>query len=102
MRYIKLLLAFFVDIMRNRRLLWELTKKDLQTRYLGSYLGILWAFIQPTITVLIFWFVFQVGFKSMPVEKMTEKLNPEGVVIDVKAILESASFIKMGFDFWRL
>ena len=68
MRYIKLLLAFFVDIMRNRRLLWELTKKDLQTRYLGSYLGILWAFIQPTITVLIFWFVFQVGFKSMPVE----------------------------------
>lgn len=54
--------------MNTLSLLWELTKKDLQKRYLGSYLGILWAFIQPGITVLIFWFVFQVGFKSMPVD----------------------------------
>lgn len=68
MRYGKLFLSFFLDILRNRQLLWELTKKDLKQRYLGSYLGILWAFIQPTITVLIFWFVFQVGFKSMPVD----------------------------------
>lgn len=57
-----------MDMIYNRRLLWELTKKDFQIRYLGSYLGILWAFIQPTITVLIFWFVFQVGFKSMPID----------------------------------
>lgn len=68
MKYIKLFLTFFLDIIYNRRLLWELTKKDFQMRYLGSYLGILWAFIQPTITVFIFWFVFQVGFKSMPVD----------------------------------
>jgi lipopolysaccharide transport system permease protein/teichoic acid transport system permease protein len=27
----------------------------------------LWAFIQPTVTILIFWFVFEVGFKSAPV-----------------------------------
>ncbi|SHK51890.1 ABC transporter permease [Desulforamulus aeronauticus] len=64
MRYSKLLL----DIVNNRRLLWELIKKNFKTKYLGSYLGILWAFIQPAITVLIFWFVFQVGFKSMPVD----------------------------------
>ncbi len=31
-------------------------------------MGILWAFIQPAITVLIFWFVFEVGFKSMPID----------------------------------
>lgn len=55
------------DIIINRKLLWQMTKRDFQQRYLGSYLGILWAFIQPSITVLIFWFVFQVGFKSMPV-----------------------------------
>lgn len=48
-------------------MIWDLTKKDFKQRYLGSYLGILWAFIQPTITVIIFWFVFQVGFKSKPV-----------------------------------
>lgn len=67
MKYIKMLVGFILDIVHNRYLLWDLTKKDLKQRYLGSYLGILWAFIQPTITVFIFWFVFQVGFKSMPV-----------------------------------
>lgn len=59
---------FLIDIYRNRRLLWELTKKDFQQRYVGNYLGIMWAFIQPTITIIIFWFVFQVGFKSIPVD----------------------------------
>jgi lipopolysaccharide transport system permease protein/teichoic acid transport system permease protein len=29
-----------------------------------------WAFIQPLITVLIFWFVFQVGFKAQPVNNV--------------------------------
>jgi lipopolysaccharide transport system permease protein/teichoic acid transport system permease protein len=49
------------------RLLYTLSKNDFKQKYLGSYLGIAWAFIQPSITVLIFWFVFQVGFKSQPV-----------------------------------
>ena len=60
--------AFLYDLISSRQLLWDLTKKDLKQRYLGSYLGILWAFIQPTISVLIFWFVFQVGFKAMPID----------------------------------
>lgn len=59
-------LVLIEDIIINRKLLWQMTKRDFKQRYLGSYLGILWAFIQPTVTVLIFWFVFQVGFKSMP------------------------------------
>lgn len=66
-RYVMVFISFLLDIMRSRNLLWELTKKDFQIRYLGSYLGMIWAFIQPAITILIFWFVFQVGFKSMPV-----------------------------------
>ena len=68
MRYFKSVFSFIMDIVQNRQLLLELTKKDLKQRSLGSYLGVLWAFIQPMITVLIFWFVFQVGFKSMPVD----------------------------------
>ena len=35
---------------------------------MGNYLGILWAFVQPMVMIAIFWFVFQVGFKSMPVD----------------------------------
>lgn len=65
--YIKSFCAFLRDIVRSRQLIIELTKKDFQVRYLGSYLGMLWAFIQPFITVMIFWFVFEVGFKSKPV-----------------------------------
>lgn len=68
MKFVKLLYHFLLDLYHNKALLWDLTKKDLKQRYLGSYLGVLWAFIQPTITVFIFWFVFQVGFKSMPVD----------------------------------
>ena len=52
---------------QNRKLLWKLTKNNFKQKYLGNFLGIAWAFIQPTITILIFWFVFQVGFKSKPV-----------------------------------
>lgn len=61
-------MRFLLDIIRSRKLIIELAKRDLRTRYLGSYLGILWAFIIPTINILIFWFVFQVGFKNAPVD----------------------------------
>ena len=68
MNYIRMLLGFVRELWHNKRLLWDLTKKDLKKRYIGSLLGILWAFIQPAITVLIFWFVFEIGFKSVPVD----------------------------------
>lgn len=55
-----------VELYRNKTLLWGLAKNDFKTRYAGSYLGVFWAFVQPIITVLIYWFVFQVGFKSAP------------------------------------
>lgn len=67
MRYLSALAGLIRDIIHNRGLLWQMTKRDFRQRYLGSYLGILWAFIQPTVTVLILWFVFQVGFKAVPV-----------------------------------
>ena len=59
---------FLRAIFENRKLLFALTKNDFKQRYVGNFLGIAWAFIQPTATVLIFWFVFQVGFKSQPVD----------------------------------
>ncbi len=59
---------FLLDILKNRKLLWELAKSDFKKRYVGNYLGVLWAFIQPTVTILILWFVFQVGFKAIPVD----------------------------------
>ena len=42
----------------------NLAQNDFKTKYVGSYLGIIWAFIQPLVTILVYWFVFQVGLRS--------------------------------------
>lgn len=52
------------NVWQSRKLTWELSKNDFKTKYAGSYLGIIWAFVQPVITILVYWFVFQVGFRS--------------------------------------
>ena len=62
------MLEFFKAIFQNRRLLWSLVKNDFKQAYVGNFLGVFWAFIQPAVTIAIFWFVFQVGFKAQPVE----------------------------------
>jgi len=69
-KYLTDLFLFFNHIFSNRQLFIDLVKDDFKKKYLGSYLGVFWAFIQPTITILIFWFVFQVGFKSKPVNNV--------------------------------
>lgn len=40
---------------------------DFKIKYAGSALGFFWAFIQPIVTVIIYWFIFQLGFKNQGV-----------------------------------
>lgn len=47
-----------VELYDNRRLIWKLAKNDFKKRYAGSYLGFIWAMIQPVVTVVMYWFVF--------------------------------------------
>ena len=61
-------LMFLCHLYQNRYMIMQFTLRDFKARYLGSYLGLMWAFIQPMITIIIFWFVFEVGFKSAPIE----------------------------------
>lgn len=63
----KRLYLFLVSLFEARKIIFELAKKDFKAKYLGSYLGVLWAFIQPLIYLFVLWFVFQVGFKIKPV-----------------------------------
>ncbi len=51
-----------------RKLTVTLAVNDFKTKYSGSYLGIFWAFVQPVVTVTVYWFVFQLGFRSDPVK----------------------------------
>lgn len=57
-------------IYSNKKLILSLVKNDMHSRYAGSILGILWAFIQPIATIIVMWFVFQVGFRNPPVSNI--------------------------------
>jgi lipopolysaccharide transport system permease protein len=70
MHYFRQFLNFLGELFRNRHIIIELTKRDFQQKYLGSYLGIFWAFVHPTIYILILWYVFQFAFKSMPMDNV--------------------------------
>lgn len=48
-----------VELFENRRLIWKLARNDFKKRYAGSYLGIIWALVQPVVTVVMYWFVFE-------------------------------------------
>lgn len=52
------------ELYSNKSLIFNLAKNDFKTKYAGSYLGIIWAFIQPITTILIYWFVFEFGLRS--------------------------------------
>ncbi len=58
------ILSLPAELYKNRRLVMKLAKNDFKTRYAGSYFGIFWAFVQPVITILVYWFVFSVGLRA--------------------------------------
>lgn len=60
-----------IEIYNNKNLIWNLSVNDFKTKYAGSYLGIFWAFVQPVVTTLIYWFVFDFGFKAAPASSDT-------------------------------
>jgi lipopolysaccharide transport system permease protein len=54
----------FAQAWKIRSLIWQLLKRDVQARYRGSALGLLWALATPIIMLSIYTFVFQTVFKS--------------------------------------
>ena len=48
----------------QRSQIWALAKNDFRTRYAGSHFGVFWAFVQPVVTVLVYFLSFGVGFRS--------------------------------------
>lgn len=53
-----------VELYQSRHLIWKLAKNDFKKRYAGSYLGALWAMVQPVVTVLMYYVVFDVIMNS--------------------------------------
>lgn len=53
-----------VELFQNRHLIWKLAKNDFKKRYAGSYLGAVWAMIQPVVTVAMYYVVFGLIFPN--------------------------------------
>ena len=52
------------ELFQNRELIWKLAKNDFRSKHAGSYLGVVWAFVQPVVSVLVYWFVFTIGGRA--------------------------------------
>lgn len=63
-KIIKKIYSLVHDIWVDRRLLITLSWHDFKRRFAGSYFGMSWGFINPLLTITIYWIVFQFGFRS--------------------------------------
>ncbi len=52
------------ELYQYRALLWSLTVRELKARYRASVLGFLWTFLNPTLSMLVYAFVFGFLLKS--------------------------------------
>ncbi len=43
-----------------------MARREVQTRYAGTLAGLIWSVVHPLMLILIYWFVFSVGFKVKP------------------------------------
>lgn len=56
-------LNFVQTLYRNRFVIGQLVKHDFQCKYLASFMGLTWAFVQPAISIAVIWFAFTYGLK---------------------------------------
>ena len=92
---------------RHWFLLKELIKRDLQSRYVGSVLGWLWAIVQPLFQLFLFYFVFSTVLKISLVGERTDNFAAflfcglvvwiavqEGIVRSSTALTDNATLVK--------
>lgn len=57
-------LVLLHNLWRNRDLIVQFTRREVEGRYRGSFLGLLWSFVNPLIQLLIYTFVFGFVFQA--------------------------------------
>ncbi len=64
MHKIKSFLAFLQVIYQQRYIIHKLVTRDFKKKYLGSYLGMVWAFLEPAAFIVAIWFVVSIGLRG--------------------------------------
>ncbi len=64
MKSIKELSDIITGIIRQHYLMKTLVIRDFKSRYLSSFIGLPWAFIQPAVYILVIWFAFTFGLRT--------------------------------------
>ena len=55
---------FILDLVRSRSLIMDLAIRDYKQQNQGSYLGLVWNYLQPLLFVAVLYSVFTLGFRS--------------------------------------
>ncbi|MHC1708682.1 MAG: ABC transporter permease [Bacteroidales bacterium] len=63
MKHIRSLISFVYVLFKHKYIIGQLVRRDFQNKYLASYIGLAWAFIQPAMSILVIWFAFTYGLK---------------------------------------
>lgn len=56
--------AVFSGFWRNRQLVRQMVKREIIGRYRGSFLGLLWSFVNPVLMLAVYTFVFSIVFQA--------------------------------------
>lgn len=56
--------SFFIDLWKNRYLLWQLTMRDVTQKYKKSKLGMFWSLAEPLAFMGILYLVFGIGLRG--------------------------------------
>lgn len=52
----------FGQLVKGRSLLWTLVRREISARHAGTAIGALWSYIQPLLTVAVYYLVFDIVF----------------------------------------
>lgn len=74
-------IAMTRNLWQHRDLIRQFTKREIEGRYKGSSLGLLWSFINPLVLLLIYTFVFGIVLKSRWPQARTGSLGEFAIVL---------------------
>jgi len=73
--------TFLYNLWRRRDLIAQFTIREIDGRYKGSFLGILWSFINPLVMLMIYTFVFGIVLKARWPNAKTDNLGEFAVTL---------------------